>query len=139
MFLKSSHLYDLIYAFKDYAGDPFESLIYPRVSEALKEVTAEQSAETIVKKREEIKTRVLASAKGKIGDILFIEDIVIQDVALSNELESAIAAGGEVSLPRRTLSHVAAEQPRSGRPAVEAGQGRRGRTLEDLSAPGRRR
>ena len=33
---------------------------------------------------------MLASAKGKIGDILFIEDIVIQDVALSNELESAI-------------------------------------------------
>lgn len=80
----------VIRVFKDYAGDPFESLIYPRVSEALKEVTAEQSAETIVKKREEIKTRVLASAKGKIGDILFIEDIVIQDVALSNELESAI-------------------------------------------------
>ena len=42
--------------FQDYSGDPFDSLIAPRVAEALKEVTALQSAEQIVKKREEIKS-----------------------------------------------------------------------------------
>lgn len=80
----------IVKIFQEYSGDAFDSLIYPRVSEALKEVTALQSAEQIVKKREEIKTRALASAKSKVGDLLIIEDIVIQDVSLSKELETAI-------------------------------------------------
>lgn len=78
--------------FRDYYGDPFESLIAPRVSEALKEVTALQSAEQIVKKREEIKAKTLDGARKKIGDTLVIEDVVIQNVALSKELETAIEA-----------------------------------------------
>lgn len=78
--------------YQDYSGDPFDNLIAPRVNEALKEVTALQSAEQIVKKREEIKTKGLATAKLKIGDFLFIEDIVIQNIQLSHELESAIEA-----------------------------------------------
>lgn len=76
--------------FQEFAGDPFDSLVAPRVSEAIKEVTALQSAEQIVKKREEIKTRALESARKKIGDLIVIEDIVISNVALSKELEAAI-------------------------------------------------
>jgi prohibitin 2 len=76
--------------YQDYAGDPFDSLIAPRVQEALKEVTAMQSAEMIVKKREEIKTKALAAAQVKIGQILLVEDIVIQNIDLSKELETAI-------------------------------------------------
>jgi prohibitin 2 len=82
----------IVKTFQDYSGDPFDSLISPRVSEALKEVTALQSAEQIVKKREEIKAKALAAAKVKVGDLLVIEDIVIQNVALSKELETAIEA-----------------------------------------------
>ena len=76
--------------FQDFAGDPFDSLIAPRVAEALKEVTAQQSAEQVVKKREEIKVKALSGGRAKIGDILVVEDIVIQDVSLSKELEAAI-------------------------------------------------
>jgi prohibitin 2 len=76
--------------YKEYAGDPFDSLIAPRVQEALKEVTALQSAEQIVKKREEIKSRALASSREKIGGLLLIEDLVIEDIVLSKELEAAI-------------------------------------------------
>lgn len=76
--------------FKEFAGDPFETLIAPRVHEALKEVTALQSAEHIVKKREEIKARALAAAKEKIGTILVVEDIVLENITLSKELETAI-------------------------------------------------
>jgi len=65
-------------------------LIAPRIQEALKEVTALQSAEQIVKKREEIKTRSLASVKQKIGDILYVEDLVLENITLSKELEAAI-------------------------------------------------
>ncbi len=82
----------IVKMFRDYSGDPFESLISPRVSEALKEVTALQSAEQIVKKREEVKAKTLDAARAKVGDLLVIEDVVIQNVALSKELETAIEA-----------------------------------------------
>lgn len=82
----------IVKIFRDYSGDPFDSLISPRVSEALKEVTALQSAEQIVKKREDVKAKTLIAARAKVGDILVIEDVVIQNVALSKELETAIEA-----------------------------------------------
>jgi len=76
--------------YKEYSGDPFDNLIAPRVLEALKEVTALQSAEQIVKQREHIKAKALTSAKDKISTILNIEDIVLENITLSKELETAI-------------------------------------------------
>jgi prohibitin 2 len=78
--------------FQDYFGDPFQSLVAPRVQEALKEVAALQSAEQIVKNREQIKTRSLEIARRKLGQLLVIEDIVIQNISLTKELEHAIEA-----------------------------------------------
>ncbi len=78
--------------FQDYHGEPFESLIDPRVQEALKEVTASQSAEQIVKGRELLKSRSLELVRKKVGSILEIEDIVIQNITLTRELERAIEA-----------------------------------------------
>jgi prohibitin 2 len=78
--------------YKQYAGDPFDSLIAPRVQEALKEVTAMLTAEKVVKSRESIKAKALAAARHKIGHILWVEDIVIRDIHLSKELERAIEA-----------------------------------------------
>jgi len=78
--------------FQDFYGEPFESLVAPRVQEALKEVMALQSAELIVKNREQIKTRALDIARKKVGPMLVIEDIVIQNIALTKELEHAIEA-----------------------------------------------
>jgi prohibitin 2 len=78
--------------FREYYGEPFESLVAPRVHEALKEVTAMQSAEQIVKNREQIKTRSLEVARKKVGTLLVLEDIVIQNIALTKELEHAIEA-----------------------------------------------
>ncbi len=76
--------------YKEYSGDPFENLIAPRVLEAVKEVTAMQSAEQIVKQRENIKVKALASARDKVSAILDIEDIVLENITLSKELENAI-------------------------------------------------
>ncbi len=78
--------------YKQYSGDPFDSLIAPRVQEALKEITALQTAEHIVKGREEIKQKAMAAAKLKVGDLLMVEDIVIRNIDLSHELERAIEA-----------------------------------------------
>jgi prohibitin 2 len=82
----------VVQIYKQYAGDPFDSLIAPRVQEALKEVTATQTAEQIVKNREEIKQKTLVAARQKIGDILRVEDIVIRNIDLSADLERAIEA-----------------------------------------------
>lgn len=78
--------------FQDFDGDPFEALVAPRVHEAVKEATAAQSAEQVVKNRELIKGRSLELAKRKIGDLIIIEDIVIQSLTLTKELENAIEA-----------------------------------------------
>jgi prohibitin 2 len=82
----------IVKIYQDYSGDPFDSLIAPRVSEAIKEVTANQTAEKIVKNREEIKNKALEAARTKLGKLLVLEDLVIQNISLSKELEAAIEA-----------------------------------------------
>jgi prohibitin 2 len=82
----------VVQIYQGYAGDPFDSLVEPRVQEALKEVTAMDTAEEIVKNREEIKDKALASAREKIGPLLVIDDLVIQNIELTKELEDAIEA-----------------------------------------------
>ncbi len=82
----------VVQIFKQFAGDPFDSLIAPRVQEALKEITALQTAEFIVMNRGEIKQKAIVSAKLKIGTLLTVEDIVIRNIDLSSELEHAIEA-----------------------------------------------
>lgn len=76
--------------YQKYKGDPFTSLIAPRVDEAIKEVTKAHTAQEIVQQRESIKTRALEAARTKIGDILDVVDLVIVDVSLSTVLEAAI-------------------------------------------------
>ncbi|MCL2011802.1 MAG: prohibitin family protein [Cystobacterineae bacterium] len=78
--------------FTNYAGDPFESLIAPRVQEAVKESTAMLSAEQIAKSREEVKQRSLELSRKKIGELLMVEDLVIEDIVLTPELQKAIEA-----------------------------------------------
>src|SRR5450432_4326599 len=74
----------VVQIYQGYAGDPFDSLIAPRVQEAMKEVTALESAEQIVKNREVIKSKALVAAQKKIGTMLFVEDVVIQNIDLSH-------------------------------------------------------
>ena len=82
--------------FQNFEGDPFQTLIAPRVVEALKEVSSTQSAEMIVQNRETIKLEALALTRKKIGEdaksgpIVIIEDLTISDLALSPELNTAI-------------------------------------------------
>lgn len=78
--------------YKQYAGDPFDSLIAPRVQEAFKEVTAMLTAVQIVKDRDTVKRRAVTAARQKIGAMLKVEDIVVHDIHLSAELEHAIEA-----------------------------------------------
>jgi prohibitin 2 len=77
--------------FQQFAANPFDNLIAPRVLEAIKEVAATQSAEQIVKKRQEVKLRALELARKKIGaEFLEVADVVLYNLTLSPELEQAI-------------------------------------------------
>lgn len=76
--------------FQKYNGNPFETLVVPRVNEALKEATAIRTAANIVQDREQVKQLTLTSARTKVGDMVTIVDIVIEDLSLSKELEAAI-------------------------------------------------
>lgn len=78
--------------YRDYEGDTFGSLIKPRIAEALNELTALRTAEMIVQKREELKSRGLESARRKVGDVLVLEDLVLEDITLTKALENAIEA-----------------------------------------------
>jgi prohibitin 2 len=78
--------------YRDYAGDPFTSLVQPRVAEAVKELTALRTAEMIVQKREEIKVGALESARRKIQDLVILDDLVLEDIVLTDVLEKAIEA-----------------------------------------------
>lgn len=78
--------------FRDYEGDPFTSLVQPRVAEAIKELTALRTAEIIVQKREDIKVNSLESARKKINDLVVLDDLIIENIDLSDVLEKAIEA-----------------------------------------------
>jgi prohibitin 2 len=76
--------------YQQFKGDPFTSLIQPRVDEAIKEVTKEHTAQQIVQERASIKKRTLESAQHKVGDMLTLVDVVLVDISLSANLEAAI-------------------------------------------------
>jgi prohibitin 2 len=82
--------------YRDYEGAEYQSLIAPRVVEALKEAASSQSAEMIVQNREAIKLKTLEATRAKIGELpgggplISIEDITLSDLALSAELNAAI-------------------------------------------------
>jgi prohibitin 2 len=80
----------VITVFREFNGEPFDVLISPRAQEALKEATASRSAEQIVKQREVVKMEALEATRKKVGDTLVIEDLVIENIDLSKELEAAI-------------------------------------------------
>jgi prohibitin 2 len=78
--------------FRDFQGDPFTTLVQPRVAEAIKELTALRTAEAIVQKREDIKLGTIESARQKIKDLILLDDLVIEEIGLTQQLEKAIEA-----------------------------------------------
>lgn len=75
---------------QQYKGDPYESLILPRIQEELKQTTALYRAEQLVKNREKIKGEVLERVRKSVGDIIDIRDVSIANFDFTDELEAAI-------------------------------------------------
>lgn len=76
--------------FQKYQGNPYDTMINPRLNEALKEVTSKYKAEEAVKNREAIKAKVIDKIRLSMGNLVVVEDIVINNIDLTDELERAI-------------------------------------------------
>jgi prohibitin 2 len=76
--------------FQKYQGDPYVSLVEPRIQEALKEVSARYRAEDLVKNREQFKVNALGIVKEDLRELITIADLTINNISLSEDLERAI-------------------------------------------------
>jgi regulator of protease activity HflC (stomatin/prohibitin superfamily) len=76
--------------FRNYNGDPYDTLIVPRFQESLKEVASHYTAENFVKSREEVKKQILEALKGRLAGLQEIDDLAITNIDLSAQLEKAI-------------------------------------------------
>ncbi len=76
--------------FRNYNGDPYDTLIVPRFQESLKEVASHYTAENFVKSREEVKKQILEALKGRLAGLQEIDDLAITNIDLSEQLEKAI-------------------------------------------------
>ena len=76
--------------FQKYAGDPFDSLVKPRIEEALKFASSTLTAESIVKQREQVKAVALAEVKKQLEGLVIVNDLPITNIDLTDMLEKAI-------------------------------------------------
>jgi prohibitin 2 len=78
--------------YQEYKGDPYESLVEPRLQEALKQVTAVHPAEEMVQQRDVIRAAALEKVKQSVGEVITVVDLSIVNIDLSDQLEHAIEA-----------------------------------------------
>jgi prohibitin 2 len=78
--------------YQDFKGDPYESLVSPRVQEALKQVTAKYTAEALVQKREIVREETRNLIRQAIGEQIDVVDFNLINIDLSDQLEQAIEA-----------------------------------------------
>lgn len=76
--------------FQDYRGDPYDSLIEPRIQEALKQVTAGYEAEELVGNREKARDVVIVAIRKAVGEVVDVVDFNITNIDLTDELEKKI-------------------------------------------------
>ncbi len=76
--------------YRDYQGSVADLVVIPKMQEALKEVTAGLTAEQIVKQREQVKAESLDGLRKKMADLVVIDDLVIENIDLTDQLEQAI-------------------------------------------------
>ena len=76
--------------YQQYRGDPYGTLVEPRLHQAIKQVTALYTAEDIAKQRDAIRGFVVEALRKDLDGIVDIRDVPITNIDLSDELEHAI-------------------------------------------------
>ena len=80
----------VVQIFQSYKGDPFDTLVMPRVDEALKEVTKERRAQNTVQERNLVKAAAEEIAQTKMDSLIIIADLILENIFLSPQMENAI-------------------------------------------------
>jgi prohibitin 2 len=92
-------LYDVLYRlpegkiveiYRNYSGNVYDSLLLPRIQEAIKQVSSQYRAEDLVKNRETIKIKVIEHLRNAMDGLIIINDLTITNIDLTDELEKAI-------------------------------------------------
>lgn len=76
--------------YRSYSGNPYHTLVEPRLHEVVKQVSAKYRAEDIVKNREAIKIAAVDKLKTELAGLIDIIDVPITNIDLTKELERAI-------------------------------------------------
>jgi prohibitin 2 len=80
----------VVQLYQQYAGDPYQSLVEPRVQEILKQLTSTFRAEDLVKNRERIKLGLVDRISSAVEEMVYINDLTVTNMQLSKMLEDAI-------------------------------------------------
>ena len=76
--------------FQNFSGDPYLTLLKPRLEEVLKQVTANYAADELVQKRGDAKVETLRRLKSEIPRMVDVIDFSIVNIDLSDEVEKKI-------------------------------------------------
>ena len=76
--------------YQNHRGDPYDALVKPRLTEALKQSTAAFTAEQLVQKREVVREETRNRVRQAVGANIEILDFNVTNIDLSNEMERAI-------------------------------------------------
>ena len=76
--------------YQQYKGDPFESVVSPRLQDAIKQAVSKKTAEEVIKNRDTIKPFVLKIVQDELAGLIDVRDIPIANTELTAELEKAI-------------------------------------------------
>lgn len=76
--------------YQKYKGDPFDSLVKPRLEEQLKQITSAYKSEDLIKSREIVKGTLLTKLQKELAGIVDVQDVLIRNIDLSDLLETAI-------------------------------------------------
>lgn len=80
----------IISLYQEYRGDPYETLVHPRIEDALKQATAKYKAEEMVKQREAVKILAKEIVIREVTGMVTIVDVPLKNIDLTAQLEKAI-------------------------------------------------
>jgi prohibitin 2 len=80
----------IIELYQLFHGDPYASLVDPRIQDALKQATAKYKAEEMVKQREAVKVLAKEIVIREVTGMVTIVDVPLKNIDLTAQLEKAI-------------------------------------------------
>lgn len=108
----------VITLYRKYSGEVFETLISPRVREAVKAQASTHNASQFIQSRERIKAGMMHEVSEHLEGLVVIEDISITETELSQELQQAIE-GKQVKQEQAKASFYDLERAKNEAKALE--------------------